>query len=388
MALAVDVTQLEFTTEMATACRHAGRNDLCPHGSERKVKQCPCPVLRSTTQQAVPWEIEKTVGEDMAVFMLAQRFSDTLPKAWGEFTDGDTWPGSVQTLFTTKDQLTVARYVDWFLRGYPMERYRDQTPAELFAAERSDRIGPAGRRAAAAYSQSVPALLRVEEYTKDELLRVHDLLNDRDFDVMLTPDIEMPAEMANGWLLWSFVYTLDGKARVSPAGVAVPAAGETEMTDATRALVGATPDTATLRNAFPALIRRGVEITKALEKADTAQWTHAVYTAADPDAAIETLRADADLAPYAGKEVLPRAATAFAWAVPESDAHADGERFVAVAAGRVVLAASSAALLTESRAAMETKLGDAATFVIESDEPTVVLLRRSWQPKATDATAE
>ena len=175
----VDVTTLEFTPEMAVACRRAGRNMPCPHGSGRKVKFCPCPVLHPQEAATVPWDVEKTVGEDMAVFMLAPRFNDVLPAAWGRFTDGDAWPGSMQALFTSKDQTTVARFVDWFLRAHPMPRYHDRTPAQLFAQDRADRIGPAGRRAAAAYAESVPALLEVTEYTAGERLVARDLLNDR-----------------------------------------------------------------------------------------------------------------------------------------------------------------------------------------------------------------
>lgn len=384
MATQVDVTTLDFTPEMATQCRRAGRNEPCPHGSGRKVKQCPCPVLHPAAQGGVPWEIEKTVGEDMAVFMLAQRFADVLPGAWADFSDGDSWPGSLQALFTSKDQLTVARFVDWFLRAFPLPRYHDQTPAQLFATERADRIGPAGRRASAAYARSFPTLLRVEDYAKGETLRVRDLLAERDYDVLLTPDIEMPEEMATGWTLWTFFYTLDGVGRVSPAGVAVPPAGEFTMLSAVREIVGDAPGLAETRAAFPALVRKAVDVTKDIQQADTPQWTHAVYTAADPDVAIEMLRADGDFAPYDGKEVLPRAATALAWALPEGEA---GERFVAVAAGRVVLAASSGELLGASRGALEAKLGERIVFVTESDEPIVVLLRRSWKPKAADSPA-
>jgi hypothetical protein len=124
-----------------------------------------------------------------------------------------------------------------------------------------------------------------------------------------------------------------------------------------------------------------VEIQKEIEKAEQPQWVHAVYTAEDPDAVVEQLQADDDLTVYEAKEVLPRSASPFSWPVPEGE---EGERFVAVGAGRVVLAASSPALLATSRTALEAKLGDRATFLTESDEPTVILLRRSWQPKSAD----
>ena len=81
--------------------------------------------------------------------------------------------------------------------------------------------------------------------------------------------------------------------------------------------------------------------------------------------------------------MLPRSASPFSWPAPEGE---EGERFVAVGAGRVVLAASSAALLASSRPALEAKLGDHAIFLTESDEPTVILLRRSWQPKTADTS--
>jgi hypothetical protein len=87
---------------------------------------------------------------------------------------------------------------------------------------------------------------------------------------------------------------------------------------------------------------------------------------------------------YEGKEVLPRAASPFSWPVPEGER---GERFVAVGSGRVVLAASSRDLLAASRPALESKLGQRVAFVTETDEPTVILLRRSWQPKGNDQPA-
>lgn len=377
----VDVTTLEFTPEMATACRRAGRNMPCPHGSGRKVKFCPCPVLHPREAASVPWDVEKTVGEDMAVFMLAPRFSDVLPAAWGRFTGGDSWPGSMQALFTTKDQTTVSRFVDWFLRAHPMPRYHDRTPAQLFAQDRADRIGPAGRRAAAAYAESVPALLEVTEYTAGERLVVRDLLNDRTHEVFLAPELEFKDEFGPGWMIWSFLYLLDGMARISAAGVAVPPAGAEDLKAAVREAAGEKPDIAALRDAFPTVIKRAAEIEKSLEDAAKPQWTHAVYTVEDPDDAIALLTADEDLTVYESKEVLPRAARPFSWPLPEGER---GERFVAVGAGRVVLAASSPELLAASRPALEAKLGHRATFVTETDEPTVILLRRSWQPKGAD----
>ncbi|MHB8645788.1 MAG: hypothetical protein ACYDAR_08385 [Thermomicrobiales bacterium] len=380
----VDVTTLEFTPEMATACRRAGRNMLCPNGSGRKVKFCPCPVLHPQEAATVPWEVEKTVSEDMAVFLLAPRFNDVLPGAWERFTEGDTWPGSMQALFTSKDQLTVSRFVDWFLRAYPMERYHDRTPATLFAQDRADRIGPAGRRAAAAYAESVPALLEVTEYTAGDRLVARDLLTGQTHTVFLSPELEFKDEFGPGWAIWTFVYTLDGMARVSAAGVALPPAGAEELTAAVREAVGEQPDTATLRDAFPALIRRAAAIEKTLEEAEKPQWVHAVYTAEDPDDAIALLTADEDFTVYEGKEVLPRAASPFSWPLPEGES---GGRFVAVGSGRIVLAASSRDLLAASRPALEAKLGQRVAFVTETDEPTVLLLRRSWQPKGSDQPA-
>ncbi|MGI8690213.1 MAG: YecA family protein [Thermomicrobiales bacterium] len=380
----VDVTTLEFTPEMATACRRAGRNMPCPNGSGRKVKFCPCPVLHPQEAATVPWEIEKTVSEDMAVFLLAPRFNDVLPGAWERFTDGDTWPGSMQALFTSKDQLTVSRFVDWFLRAYPMERYHGRTPATLFAQDRADRIGPAGRRAAAAYAESLPALLEVTEYTAGERLVARDLLTGQTHDVFLSPELEFKDEFGPGWAIWTFVYTLDGMARVSAAGIAVPPPGAAELIAAVRDTVGVNPETAALRDAFPALIRRDAEIEKHLEEAEKPQWVHAVYTVEDSDDAVALLTADNDFTAYEGKEVLPRAASPFSWPLPEGES---GERFVAVGSGRVVLAASSRDLLAASRPALEAKLGQRIAFVTKTDEPTVLLLRRSWQPKGNDHPA-
>ncbi len=380
----VDVTTLEFTPEMAAACRRAGRNMPCPNGSGRKVKYCPCPVLHPREAATVPWEVEKTVSEDMAVFLLAPRFNDVLPGAWERFTEGDSWPGSMQALFTSKDQLTVSRFVDWFLRAFPMERYHDRTPATLFAQDRADRIGPAGRRAAAAYAESVPALLEVTEYTAGERLVARDLLTGQTHNVFLSPELEFKDEFGPGWAIWTFIYTLDGMARLSAAGVALPPAGAEELIAAVRAAVGEKPEMAALRDAYPALIRRGAEIEKQLEEAEKPQWVHAVYTAEDPDDAVALLTADDDFTVYEGKEVLPRAASPFSWPLPEGES---GERFVAVGSGRVVLAASSRDLLAASRPALEAKLGQRVAFVTETDEPTVLLLRRSWQPKANDQPA-
>lgn len=384
MAVVVDVTNLEFTPEMAMACRRAGRNTPCPHGSGRKVKFCPCPVLHPREAAAVPWDVEKTIGEDMAVFMLAPRFNDVLRGAWERFTDGDTWPGSMQALFTSKDQLTVSRFVDWFLRAFPMPRYHNRTPAQLFAQDRADRIGPAGRRAAAAYAESVPALLDVTEYTAGERLVVRDLHTDQTHAVFLSPELEFKDEFGAGWAIWTFMYLLDGMARISAAGVAVPPAGAEELKNAVRDAAGEKPDLAALRDAFPAAIKRAAEIEKGLEEADKSRWTHAVYTLEDPDDAIELLTVDRDLTVYESKEVLPRSASPFSWPLPEGE---QGERFVAVGAGRVILAVSSPDMLEPSRAALEAKLGHRATFVTETDEPTVILLRRSWQPKGNDQPA-
>jgi hypothetical protein len=384
LAATVDVTNLEFTPEMAVACRRAGRNMPCPHGSGRKVKFCPCPVLHPQEAATVPWDVEKTIGEDMAVFMLAPRFNDVLRGAWERFTDGDTWPGSMQALFTSKDQLTVARFVEWFLRAFPMPRYHDRTPAQLFAQDRADRIGPAGRRAAAAYAESVPALLEVAEYTAGERLVVRDLHSDQTHEVLLSPELEFKDEFGVGWTIWTFMYLLDGIARISASGVAVPPAGAEAMKSAVRDAAGEKPDIAALRDAYPAAIKRAAEIEKELEEADKPQWTHAVYTVEDPDDAIALLTADRDLGVYESKEILPRSASPFSWPLPEGER---GERFVAVGAGRVVLAASSPTLLEASRAALETKLGQRVTFVTETDEPIVILLRRSWQPKGADQPA-
>jgi hypothetical protein len=380
----VDVTTLEFTPEMATACRRAGRNMPCPNGSGRKVKFCPCPVLHPQEAATVPWEVEKTVSEDMAVFLLAPRFNDVLPGAWERFTEGDSWPGSMQALFTSKDQLTVSRFVDWFLRAFAMERYHGRTPAALFAQDRADRIGPAGRRAAAAYAESVPALLEVTEYVAGERLVARDLLSSETHTVFLSPELEFKDEFGPGWTIWTFVYSLDGMARISATGVALPPAGAEELTTAVREAVGEKPDTATLRDAFPALIRRAAAIEKTLEEAEKPQWMHAVYTVEDPDDAIALLTADNDFTVYEGKEVLPRAASAFSWPLPEGES---GERFVAVGSGRVVLAASTRDLLAASRPALEAKLGQRVSFVTETDEPIVLPLRRSWQPKESDQPA-
>jgi hypothetical protein len=380
----VDVTTLEFTPEMAAACRRAGRNMSCPNGSGRKVKFCPCPRLHPQEATTVPWDVEKTVGEDMAVFLLAPRFNDVLPGAWERFTDGDSWPGSMQALFTSKDQLTVARFVDWVLRAFPMPRYHDRTPAQLFAQDRADRIGPAGRRAAAAYAESMPALLEVTEYEAGERLMVRNVLTGETLPVFLSPELEFKEEFGPGWVIWTFVYLLDDTARISAAGIALPATGVEQFTAAVRAAVGENPDTATLREAFPALIRRGAEMEKELEEAEKPQWMHAVYTVEDPDDAVAVLTADEDLTVYEAKEVLPRSASPFSWPLPEGER---GERFIAVGAGRVVLAASSPHLLEASRPAHESKLGHRVTFVAETDEPTVILLRRSWQPKGADQPA-
>lgn len=383
MATTVDVTTLEFTPEMAAACRRAGRNQPCPHGSGRKVKFCPCPVLHPTDAAAVPYEVERTINEDMAVFLLAPRFNDVLPGAWERFTDGDAWPGSMQALFTSKDQITVARFVDWFLHAFPMPRFGGRTPVHLFAQERANRIGPAGRRAAAAKAASVPALMRVTAYTANEELTVRDLLADTQQAVALTPDMELPDDLAPDWVLYSFVYPLNGMWTMSTAGLAIKPAGGERMIAAVRAAVGEHPDVQTLRDTYPALIRAGVAIQQEYERAAQPQWTHAVYTTEDADAVIAQLTRDDDLTVYDGKEVLPRTASPFSWPLPEGEA---GERFVAIGAGRVVLAASSPAVLAASRAALEAKLGDAAIFLTESTEPTVILLRRSWQPKReTDA---
>jgi hypothetical protein len=171
---------------------------------------------------------------------------------------------------------------------------------------------------------------------------------------------------------------------MSTAGLAIKPAGGEPMIAAVREAVGTEPDRETLRRTYPALIRAGAAIQKDLDEAEKPLWVHAVYTAGNPDAVIEQLTADDDLTVYEGSEVLPRSASASSWPIPEGE---EGERFIAIGAGRVVLAASSPALLAASRTALEGKLGDRASFLIESDEPTVILLRRSWQPKADD-TAE
>jgi hypothetical protein len=380
----VDVTTLEFTPEMATACRRAGRNMPCPNGSGRKVKFCPCPVLHPTEAATVPWEVEKTINEDMAVFLLAPRFNDVLPGAWERFTEGDSWPGSMQALFTSKDQLTVSRFVDWFLRAFPMERYHDRTPASLFAQDRADRIGPAGRRAAAAYAESLPALLEVTDYVAGERLVTRDLLTGETHNVFLSPELEFKDEFGPGWVIWTFIYTLDGMARLSAAGVALPPTGGEQLIAAVRDAVGEKAETATLRDAFPALIRRAAAIEKDQEEAEKPQWVHAVYTVEDPEDAVALLTADDDFTVYEGKEVLPRSASPFSWPLLEGES---GERFVAVGSGRVVLAASTQGLLATSRSALESKLGQRVSFVTESDEPIVLLLRRSWQPKGNDQPA-
>jgi hypothetical protein len=380
----VDVTTIDFTPEMAASCRHAGRNQPCPHGSGRKVKFCPCPVLHPQEAASVPWDVEKTVGEDMAVFLLAARFNDVLPNAWKEFTDGDSWPGSMQALFTTKDHFTVARFVDWFIRSFEMPRFNNRTPAQLFAQDRSDRIGPAGRRVAAAYVESVPALMEVTAYTANDELKVRDILTGAPHEVTLTPDMELPDDLAAGWVLYTFVHTLNDVWRMSTAGLAIKPAGGEPMIAAVREAVGTEPDRETLRRTYPALIRAGAAIQKDLDEAEKPLWVHAVYTAEGPEAVIEQLTADDDLTVYEGSEVLPRSASAFSWPIPEGE---EGERFIAIGAGRVVLAASSPALLAASRTALEGKLADRASFLIDSDEPTVILLRRSWQPKS-DETAE
>ncbi|HEY8291300.1 MAG TPA: hypothetical protein VIG44_02380, partial [Thermomicrobiales bacterium] len=360
----VDVTTLAFTPEMATACRRAGRNMPCPNGSGRKVKFCPCPVLHPTEAATVPWDVEKTINEDMAVFLLAPRFNDVLPGAWERFTEGDAWPGSMQALFTSKDQLTVSRFVDWFLRAFPMARYHDRTPASLFAQDRADRIGPAGRRAAAAYAESMPALLEVTDYVAGERLVARDVLTEQTHDVFLSPELEFKDEFGPGWVIWTFLYTLDGMARLSAAGVALPPAGAEQLIAAVRDAVGEKPETATLRDAFPPLIRRAAAIEKDFEEAAKPQWVHAVYSIAEPDDAIALLTADDDFAVYEGKEVLPRSTSASSWPVPEGES---GERFVAVGSGRVVLAASTPGLLAASRPALEAKLGQRVAFATESD---------------------
>lgn len=377
MATQVDVTRLAFSPAMARQCRTAGRNTPCPHSSGRKVKFCPCPVLHpvQADAQVVPWEVEKTVGEDMAVFMLAPRFADALPLAWTAFTDGEAWPGSLQALFTTRDQYTVARFVDWFLRSYPLPRYNGRTPAALFAAERADRIGPAGRRAAAAYAASTPALVRVEEYTPNERMTVTNLLTGERVEALLTADMQMPDEIGVGWVLWSFLHTLNGTARVSPAAVALPPTGEGEMLAAVREAVGENPTQATLREVYPALVRRGDTLRKRYDDAEKTPWSHAVYAAPDEAAAVAALREDETFVAYSGTETFPRNTVAFDWPLPEGE---EGERFVAVAANRVVLAASSPAVRADSRVELDAVLRGVATFLTESDEPTATLLRRSW----------
>ena len=379
MATTVDVTTLEFTPEMAATCRHAGRNMPCPHGSGRKVKFCPCPVLHSTTAESVPWDVEKTIGEDMAVFMLAPRFNDVLPGAWEQFTDGDSWPGSMQALFTSKDQLTVARFVDWFLRAFPMPRYHDRTPTVLFAQDRADRIGPTGRRAAAAYAESAPALLEVTDYAAGERLRVKRPLH------------------GSGVSRSSSRRNSSSKTSSAPAGRSTPSptsstarcasppraspyrhAGRRAVIAAVKEAVGAKPDTATIRATFPVLIKRAAEIEKEMEEAEKPAWTHASTPSRIGRRDHGPPRKTTISAVYESKEVLPRSASPFSWPVPEGEA---GERFVAVGAGRVVLAASSPDLLATSRPALETKLGHRAIFVTETDEPVVLLLRRSWSPK-------
>jgi len=377
LATEVEVTTLEFTPAMAQQCHRAGRNMQCPQGSGRKVKFCPCPVLHPAHEENVPWEIERTVGEDMAVFMLAPRFSDALPPAWGTFTDGDTWPGSMQALFSSKDQFTIARYVDWFLRAYPLPRYNEQTPAALFASERGDRIGPTGRRAATAYAASAPALVRIEEYTPSVRMSVTNLLTNVREDALLTADMQMPEEIGAGWVLWGFYHTLNDTARVSPASVALPPEGEATMLSAVREAVGDAPSAAALRAAYPALVRHGIALRKEIDDAAGPKWYHAVYTTDDQDTTVKLLTANDLFEPYAGKEELPRATTAFAWPMEDG---AEGERFVAVAAGRVVLTTSSAALLAESRSELEGELAGLASFFAESSEPTITLLRRSWKP--------
>ena len=280
---------------MAVACRRAGRNQPCPHGSGRKVKFCPCPVLHPQQAATVPWDVEKTVGEDMAVFLLAARFNDVLPNAWETFTDGDKWPGSMQALFTSKDHFTVARFVDWFLRSFPMPRFNGRTPAQLFAQDRADRIGPAGRRVTAAYAESVPALMEVTAYSAGEELKVRDLLTNEEHEVALTPDMELPDDLAASWVLYTFVHTLNDVWRMSTAGLAIKPAGGEPMIAAVHEAVGTKPDATKLRETFPALIRRGVEIQKELEEAEKPQWVHAVYTAEDSDSVVERLQADDDL---------------------------------------------------------------------------------------------
>lgn len=385
----VDVTKLEFTPVMAQQCRRAGRNVPCPQGSGRKVKFCPCPVLHPAHEDDVPWDVEKTVGEDMAVFMLAPRFSDALPPAWENFTDGDAWPGSMQTLFTTKDQFTIARYVDWFLRAWPLPRYGGKTPAELFASERADRIGPAGRRAAAAYAASTPALVRTEEYVPGTRMVVTNLLTGTREEALLTSDMQMPEEIGVGWVLWSFYHTLNGMARVSPAAVALPPEGEATMLSAVREAVGDAPTTATLRAAFPALVRRGAALRKEIDDATGPKWRHAVYTTDAQETVVKLLTANDLFTPYEGAMEFPRATTAFAW--PITDGAGDdttGERFVAIGAGRVVLAATGSDLLARSRPELEGELSGLATFLAESTESAATLLRRSWKPGTAETEPE
>jgi hypothetical protein len=265
-----------------------------------------------------------------------------------------------------------------------MERYHDRTPATLFAQDRADRIGPAGRRAAAAYAESIPALLEVTEYVAGERLVARDALTGQTHNVFLSPELEFKDEFGPGWAIWTFLYTLDGMARLSAAGIALPPPGAEELAAAVREAVGEQPETAALRDAFPALIRRGAAIEKSLDEAAKPQWVHAVYTVEGPDDAVAILTADDDFTVYEGKEVLPRAASAFSWPLAEGES---GERFVAVGSGRVVLAASARELLVASRAALEAKLGQRVAFVTETDEPIVLLLRRSWEPKGSDQPA-
>ena len=318
--------------------------------------------------------------------MLAPRFNDVLPGAWERFTDGDSWPGSMQALFTSKDQMTVARFVDWFLRAYPMPRYHDRTPAQLFAQDRADRIGPAGRRAAAAYAESVPALLEVTDYTAGERFVARDLLNEQEHRHLPLAGIGVQRGVRPRLDdLELRLYLLDGMARSLRGRRRRPARRRGRLMAAVRRLSVRSPDLAALRDAFPAAITRAAAIEKDSRRGREADNGRMPSTPSRMrDDAIAALTADEDLTVYEGKEVLPRAASPFSWPVPEGER---GERFVAVGSGRVVLAASTRDLLATSRPALEAKLGHRATFVTETDEPTVILLRRSWQPKGADQPA-
>src|SRR5262249_31786201 len=142
--------------------------------------------------------------------------------------------------------------------------------------------------------------------------------------------------------------------------------------------VGEKSDAAMMRETFPKLIKRAAEIEKEYEDSEKPQWTSAVYTVADPDEALDTLSDDEEFEDYEGEEVFPRTASPFTWPLPEDES---GERIVAIGAGRVVLSASSPEILAASRPALEAKLGDQLTFLTETNEPIVLPLRRSWEPK-------